>query len=452
MITKVHAAHCDNAKYQYYAKLPGRKRISIMPLTPLVFEFFLFNSLYQVDWAEVKDTSDPKYHPRGGPERQKQQALLDFLIRRVSSKPAIFYRSFEPLIQIENLQGAWTRVTPDSRVTSAKGDEFFRKLRELQSMIEECKSPSQTSLDKRVSENLDDCIDFIYMVRNNIYHGSKTFGVFYDLNQKRRLEVYDLFLKCINSLFFLANGEDVAACDFVPCPVYSSSLPAGTNHEIADQEWILEATFRQYMKIGDSRLIFKFARALCLPAPRDVPNAKASLFYPSAGEDLLTPVLLGLPYCTQFYFFEKSDKKPPEGIGKLLSQLNDSEASLHSLGWVASGYNHLLDFMHNGIRRRLHLVRADNMKFLTEDAELKFYFHRGDSYGEGGSGQKWDSTLLPELLKKSPANSNCFFLTDGEPGGLDESHTAESLKLDVPFIERGRRYYMGKLLGAKSGA
>lgn len=62
-ISVLHGVHCDNSKLQYYAERPGVGRFSIMPLTPFVYEFFLFNSLYQVDWEKSSDATDLVYHP-----------------------------------------------------------------------------------------------------------------------------------------------------------------------------------------------------------------------------------------------------------------------------------------------------------------------------------------------------------------------------------------------------
>jgi hypothetical protein len=112
--------------------------------------------------------------------------------------------------------------------------------------------------------------------------------------------------------------------------------------------------------------------------------------------------------------------------------------------WKPAGDRHYFDFEFNGIPRRLHWVHTDNVAFLQENVELAFYFHRGDSWGEGGSGQQWDSELLPELLKMIPKGSYCVYLTDGVPGGFENQPSSEVFDLHVPFIERGRTYHCGK--------
>ena|GEM_PF-1011222 len=446
LVTVLHSVHCDNSKLQYYAERPSGGRVSIMPLTPFVYEFFLFNSLYQVDWVSSNEKAGLVFHPENDfGESKKQKAFLYFIKLHAIEKPADFYRAFEPLLHIERTEGAWTRVTPDSRISILLGEKFFRDILQLQTILEQCRMPSDIPTNKKAFEILKDCTYFIYLVRNNIFHGSKTLGETYEQNQKRRIEVYDLFLKGLTSLFFLASGKDTAACDFVPCPIFSSSLPTKNADEVVDQSLILSAIAKRMMKVGDSRLVARFTKIVPPPVIDVSPSKKSSLFYPSAGTDFLTPILLGLPYCTQFYFFERShqnDRQPQ--IVNILRHIKGVRIPSTPPHWKSSGERQFFDFEFNDIPRRLHWVHADNMAMLQEDAELRFYFHRGDSWGEGGSGQEWDSKLLPKLLRLIPVTSFCIYLTDGVPGGFETQHSSQTVELNVPFLERGRTYYCGR--------
>lgn len=447
-VSVLHGVHCDNSKLQYYAERLSGGRVSQMPVTPFVYEFFLFNSLYQVDWVASNRESGLAFHPDEFSEPKKQKALISFTKQHAIRKPSDLYRAFEPLIHIGRAEGDWTKVTPDSRISSDDGKKFFSDILQLQGQLEECKMPSDVSTSNKVFDILKDCTYFIYLVRNNIFHGSKTLGEIFEPNQKRRIEIYDLFLKGITSLFFLASGKDTAACDFAPCPIYSSSLPTTNAGEVADQALILGAVAQRLMKIGDSRLISRFTKVVTPPLLENTPSEKSSLFYPSAGTDFLTPLLLGLPYCTQFYFFEQHRPEEPQLAAKklkLLNRIKGLHIPTNPPRWELADDRHYIDFEFNRIPRRLHWVHADNRAFLQEDAELRFYFRRGDSsHGAVGSGQEWDSKLLPELLKMIPSSSSCVYLTDGEPGGLDERYSAEVFE-NLPFIESGgRTYFCGK--------
>lgn len=85
------------------------------------------------------------------------------------------------------------------------------------------------------------------------------------------------------------------------------------------------------------------------------------------------------------------------------------------------------------------------MEFLKSDAELCFYFHRGDSLGEGGSGQRWDSELLPKLINMIPVSQTCAILSDGEPGGLDRKYVESYGELNIPNLQGECTYYFGIL-------
>lgn len=453
MITMLHSIHLDNSRLQYYARRPGPKEkpVSIMPVTPFVYEFFLFNSLYQVDWKNSFLQHRVIYHSEESSETQDQRAFISFLKQYAETNPSAVYRAFEPLAEIQNLDGEWTQVKPDSRISKDLGNKFFGDISLLQTVLKGCGNPADMPTSKKVFDPIKDCVHFVYLVRNNIFHGSKTLGETLEKNQKRRIEVYELFLKGVTSLFFLATGKQEAACDIVPSTIYSSSLPISNTDEVFDQAKSLRAISKSLMKIGDSRLISRFTKVFVPPLVEAIPNQKASLFYPSAGSDLITPIFLGLPYCSQFYFYDKNHSLPLS-LPDILRGMTGVSGIARPPQWVASGGNHYFDFEFNNIVRRVHYVRTDNADFLQKDAKLKFYFHRGDSMGEGGSGQKWDSEFLPELLKKIPESEVCLYLSDGQPGGFDERHSLEIVELNLPFVERGRFYFCGKLANSRSSS
>jgi hypothetical protein len=201
------------------------------------------------------------------------------------------------------------------------------------------------------------------------------------------------------------------------------------------------------MKEGDSRLIYSFKREF--GSSGGTPDSRAALFYPSADIDLLTPIILGLPYCTQFYFFERSRAPQLPRIAGILKDIPDLEIPRvpRQPVWTRQPRLDKLEFEYLGIPRTVHWVHDDNIRFLDLDVDLAFYFHRGDSPGEGGAGQKWDSDLLLQLTRKVPAEKSCLILTDGEPGGLDGRVVRQLRRLTTPFIERGRTYYAGHLSG-----
>ena len=448
LINVLHGVHCDNSRLQYYAERLGGERISIMPVTPFVFEFFLFNSLYQVDWQATKRYGRLVFHSEDDcGESKKQRSFLSYLR---SNSPENIYRAFEPLLYIQT-EGEWTKVKPDARITEAEGDRFFRNIGELKFLLAQCRTPSDMPSNKKTFDILKNCTYFVYLVRNNIFHGSKTLGQIYEPSQKRRIEIYELFLKGVTSLFFLASGFDVVACDYVPCPIYAPSLPPMNPREIMDQHLILRATAHRMMKIGDSRLVAQFLNLVPSPVATKNLSDRSSLFYPSAGTDFITPILLGLPYCTQFYFFEISRSRRHLTLVQILRQMKGAHLP-ENTRWDDCGDSDCLVFEYDGVPRRIHWVHADNTTIFEKEIELQFYFHRGDSWGEGGSGQEWDSTHIPKLATLIPFGSSAIYVTDGVPGGFQSENSSETFALNLPFIERGRTYLCGRFSSSSNEA
>jgi hypothetical protein len=443
LIDTLHTAHMDNARLRYYARGPQNREFSQMPLTPFIYEFFLFNSLYQIDWSASNESSGLIFHPHDKTEVRKQGQFVKFLRDNSRSKPELLQRAFDPIFDIEELEGSWTRVNADSRISDADGFKFFAHIRELQNLLRACPSPGSLTISNS-KPDLDGFVEYINKVRNNIFHGSKTLGDAADRNQKRRIEVYELVLKGLTSLFFLAVGKDQAACDIIPCAVNLGLESPQSGHLEANREQILDWTSRQLMKVGDSRLIARFVHLA--PPSKSLPDENSALFYPSAGKDMLTPLLLALPYCTRFYFYERSQRRsPPPQIQFPLRAIASPIPGSERLEWADEAGRRVLKCIVGGINRTIYWCHSDNSDFLNENVDLQFYFHRGDSWGEGGSGQKWDSDLLPKLLSKIPKARPCLYVTDGFPGGFATQYSSESFELNLPFVERGRIYYCGRL-------
>jgi len=432
-IDSIHRAHLDNAKTSYKASPRGA---SVSPLTNFVFETFLFNSLYSVDWIGSFEQQNLVWHDVGhdGPsESKKQRELLKFCRQRLSDD-ADFSRlnnAFQPLLSLGDLSASWASVTPDARISLDDGEAFFAKLTQLSQRA----ANNELSPTKKDFDVIQDCCHFVYLVRNNIFHGQKTLGDIYDRDQLRRITVYDLFLRCLNSLFFVSVGKPDFGSAYAQFPV---TIPSPNKSvEITPERLVRLVNRPEFgLKQEDSFLHHTFINETENHADG---NPRDSLFYPSSGRDILFPLIVGLPFCTDFYFYEISR----------LPKLRDVESCLRTIEikeiFEVVGEDKdesVFEFSFDSIDRRLRFCRKDNLEFMKLDIPLRFYFHRGDSPGEGGSGQNWDSELLPELAK---SNQGLFVLTDGEPGGLPDSISSCLKMIRPPNSHRERDYYLGCL-------
>lgn len=431
LLDTLHRAHCDNAQQAYYARQHRGRQISTMPVTSFVYEFFLFNSLYQYDWHGSFKERRLVPWPADKKELPQQVKLEDFVRERCKADPSIIRRAFDPIAQLEDLDGHWTHITPDARITLEQGKSFFNKLSRLRDLM---RSDNDLTASKAVFELIKGCREFIYFVRNNIFHGSKSIGEIYEPNQRRRLEVYDIFLKSLVSLFFLAVNRTPVAADYVQLPV-RITFQNGDSLSVGQSE-IADLVVLGWMKPEDSRLIQVFRRNQTAPVPQ--PDSRTALFYPSAGMDMVTPLLLGLPYCAQFFFYDIAQSRSREQYKRKLQSLLNVPVEMSDCDG-----DEIIRFNFAGVSRIIHLVHKDNLEFFDRDVDLAFYFHRGDSLGEGGSGQEWDKLHIVDLGEKTPNGCLCQILTDGEPCGLHANLRSRMQAVSIPVSCRGRDYYFG---------
>ena len=103
-IDSILRSHLDNAKTAYNASPGGN---SVSPLTNFVFETFLFNSLYSIDWAETYDSNILTRFDVGkdGPaELTKQGKFITFCRDRTASHcPEGLNLAFSPLDSLSGL-------------------------------------------------------------------------------------------------------------------------------------------------------------------------------------------------------------------------------------------------------------------------------------------------------------------------------------------------------------
>jgi hypothetical protein len=209
LIALLRVAHNENRHLHYYAtREPNNSRgRSIMPVTPFVFELFIYNSIYQVDWPASLKAGCVESHPRDAMTETRQQDELErFLKPHIREKPGLLFGAFKP-IREASLEGAWTKVVPDARISAAEGEHFFERMRRLRNMLRETERPEALRVNNQLFDLIKNCRRYVYLVRNNIFHGSKTLGETYEQNQRDRIELYLSLVRCLNQLFFDVCGE-----------------------------------------------------------------------------------------------------------------------------------------------------------------------------------------------------------------------------------------------------
>ena len=187
----------DNRQFEHYAKRKDCSfDISTMPVTAFVYNFFIYNSLYSIDWSKSIDSTEIILHGDSNREGRKQNQfdLFTNKIAKINTYKSIYMSSFSPIVNID-LTGKWTAITPDTNISIQDGLRYFNKMTLLCKRIIDYEERGEIALGV-FFDLITECRYYIYMVRNNIFHGTKHLGEIWDLDQRKRIEVYNSFHGC----------------------------------------------------------------------------------------------------------------------------------------------------------------------------------------------------------------------------------------------------------------
>jgi hypothetical protein len=437
-VDTLHRTHMDNARSCYQAVYGPNSANTISPITNLIFELFLFNSLYSVDWDSTFKEDSLTFFDTGrdGPsEPKKQREFIKACKHRIdSSTQFVLADAFSPLAGHLTSDRDWMRVQPDDRITTELGEKFFRDIVWIANTAQE----RSLFADKVTFKAIDSCTYFVYLVRNNIFHGQKRLGEIYDRDHLKRLSIYDLFIRCVNSMFFKLMGKPDFGSVYAQYPIRLCHSEQ-SSFEIPVDKVAHLAFSKRALKPLDSYLHWLLSRECLLTSHFDIP--RGIMFYPSAGNDLLFPLIVGLPYCDEFHFFDQSLQYVAQRVIQTLRILGVRPQDVDA---TRSGSKVCLEFELFGFRRRIWLRREDNLSFLNEQTPIRFYFHRGDSNGEGGSDQNWDGSLLQELVARADERG-LLVVTDGQPGGLTSACRNRLREVLLPAVHLPNIFYVGTL-------
>ena len=191
--------HNDNGNLHHYAR-SGRDNSerSTMPITSFIYEFFMYNALYSIDWSISTVSMDIMYNMQGR-ENRKQNDFEDYIKLLCSDNGIIFFKSFSPLLD-KSFTGPWTDVVPDSRITKEIGKKYFNNMDKLHKHIKNGIADNSYEIEA-IFRLIRECRYYVYLVRCNVFHGSKNVGDI-DEGHKKRIQIYYLFLKCVLDGFF----------------------------------------------------------------------------------------------------------------------------------------------------------------------------------------------------------------------------------------------------------
>lgn len=173
--------------------------------TKFMYTFFMFNTLYDIDWSKsLKEDKIIRNERRI--ERKKIASLIEFCFNDITFilKHMVNYRQtiINNLDNLEldygherqELEDELEDIIIDESKRGNINENYKRKMRRAVS--------SYLFGDKLLQKDAEIIANFIYDIRCNIFHGTKTFDMMQNRAQQRRLTIYTELIDSFCRLLF----------------------------------------------------------------------------------------------------------------------------------------------------------------------------------------------------------------------------------------------------------
>lgn len=226
--------HIKTATYKHAIQEVDEKWELFIP-THFVYEFFIFNTLYSINWKESLNNTEgkiinlvvndvlPDVKRKYYGEEEKQDFYLDFIFH---DDPFIelYNDNFRKLFFLnhhkENIEHILNNIKPDknqvkkddqsstSQIKSDRGSVNVNHIKNFKKAIKDIIHNKPIT-----HASLKNIITFIYKVRCNIFHGVKCFEELNSGFEREKLAFYSNILIAVNQMLFsyldyLKNNEE----------------------------------------------------------------------------------------------------------------------------------------------------------------------------------------------------------------------------------------------------
>lgn len=208
-LSTLNALHSFCMKSEHAVRQTGDDTSTWSVFNPsrFIYTYFTFNSMYDIDWEssfadlQVLETKE-KY------QRDRFQKAIKFFFKKLGSDaPNIFSTLLQHQLHAFDVEDAEKIM---NTLKTPREDEETEKLRKgFKRILGTLREPSSTTPSDYL-ESLLRIITFIYKVRCNIFHGSKTRYDMEEESQQARFLVYSAILIAVNALLFeVAKRENL---------------------------------------------------------------------------------------------------------------------------------------------------------------------------------------------------------------------------------------------------
>ena len=182
--------------------------------TKFIYAFFTFDSIYSFSWEESLKYDIPiewdlyeKYgdeEKRAATDSKKIRKLVNFCIHRLGIDGlASFSHNLKKYLPETDHITVLNNIVPD-RKTDKMVSTFQNKFK----YIYNGEFNDTPDINKAKRKAIESILYFVYLVRNNIFHGTKTIHHM-DIEQQQRIQIYTAIIIAANELFFDAIETDI---------------------------------------------------------------------------------------------------------------------------------------------------------------------------------------------------------------------------------------------------
>ena len=198
-IEDLYRLHYITKKYDHIVEYE-RGAWKLFEPSKFIYAYFAFNSFYNFNWEESLEKSKLTTFPKKfedekeiePSEGQKYKAMIDFIFSRVDENDKdLFIKMIKGKDTIDKLIETISKITSDNRITDSERRNFKKEYEKLLRTNE-----------INIVKLKNDIIRFVYMVRNNIFHGTKNTIEMSEVFQRKRLDIYSNIIIAVNELLF----------------------------------------------------------------------------------------------------------------------------------------------------------------------------------------------------------------------------------------------------------
>lgn len=217
-IEDLYRLHYITKKHDHIIELK-RGEWRLFEPSKFIYAYFAFNSFYNFEWSESLEKKELIAFPekitlegieKDATEGHKYKSMIDFIFSHATdSDKDEFLKIICGQKRNEDIIKSISKITPDNRIKESERDNFKKEFEKL-----------ITERDIKVGKLKNDIVRFVYLVRNNIFHGTKNTIEMSENFQRKRLEIYTNILVALNQLLFNILERKT---DFQPHQTYQIS-------------------------------------------------------------------------------------------------------------------------------------------------------------------------------------------------------------------------------------